>query len=143
MQLDPYENARLKCADRMNQELQKLIDQGCGVDVLVWAINMAFADLVLQGDGGDDAVVNGMMLLSKLDPTQRNQAQACHQYINRANAALSKEGFDFDAIMWSLIDAITKMSRGLGMSQDEVKTVRDDMARLLSRTNWPTSWPAS
>lgn len=143
MQLDPNENARLKCADRMDQELQKLINQGCGVDALLWGVNMAFAELVRHGDGGDDAVVDGMIMFSKLNRTQRDQAQTCQQYVNKVNAALSKEGFGHDAIMWSLIGVISEMSRGLGMSQDEIKTVRDDMATLLSRTHWPTSWPES
>jgi hypothetical protein len=143
MQLNPYENARLKCANRMDQELQNLINQGCGVDALLWGVNMAFAELVRRGDGGDDAVVDGMMMFSRLDRTQRDQAQACQQYVNGVNAALSKEGFDPDAIMWSLIGVISEVSRGLGMSQDEVKTVRDNMTRLLSRTNYPTSWPES
>ena len=39
---------------------------------------------------------------------------------------LHKQGFSYDAIMWALIGVIGNISRGIGLSEEEIKKVTGD-----------------
>ena len=45
---------------------------------------------------------------------------------------LHKQGFSCDAVMWALIGAIGNISRGIGLSEEEIKKVTGDMVTRLN-----------
>ena len=127
-----HEDDATKCVDRMRPRLQKLIDEGCGADPLMWAINMSFAELARDRGGDDGPIMKLLALFLEFNRARRDQAQVCHRQIKCLNADLNKEGFSHDAIMWSLIGAVGNLSRGLGMPASEIEKCVGDMIRRLN-----------
>src|SRR5262245_45315376 len=104
--LDPKEDDAMQCVDRMRPELQSIIDHGFGLNALIWAINMNFAELVKLRGGDDYWVVKVMAAFSELNRKQRDQAQVCYRRIKKVREKLQASGFSLDAIIWALIGAI-------------------------------------
>jgi hypothetical protein len=130
--LNPDAEDAFKVVEHTRPAIQSLINEGFGLNALIWGLNMNFAELVVLRGGDDSAVVNVMSVFPQLSRKQRDQAQVCYRRLKTMRENLHQQGFSYDAIMWTLIGAIGNISRGIGLSEDEIKKVSGDMIIRLN-----------
>jgi hypothetical protein len=130
--IDPDEDDVFKVVEHTRPALQSLINEGVGLHALIWGINMNFAELVVLRGGDKSAVVNVMSVFPQLSRKQRDQAQVCYRRLKTIRENLDQQGFSYDAIMWALIGAIGNISRGIGLSKEEIEKATGDMITRLN-----------
>jgi hypothetical protein len=130
--IDPDAEDAFKVVEHTRPVIQSLINEGLGLNALLWAINMNFAELLVLRGGDDSSIVKVMAVYSELNRKDRNQAQVCFRRLKTMRDNLHKQGFSYDAVIWALIGAIGNISRGIGLSEEEIKKVSGDMITRLN-----------
>jgi hypothetical protein len=131
-QLDPIENDAVTCVKVMRPELQRVIDQRPHPDALVCAMTLIYAQLIHACGGRAEPLTKAMTAFTELPRPVRKQAQRCFDQITELIAETRRFGFSADAVMYSLIDAITNTFTGLGRPQAEVDQCMTDMIEQLN-----------
>jgi hypothetical protein len=131
-QLDPNEDDVLACVDAMRPGLQRVIDQCSRGEALVCAMTLTYAGLIHARGGAEEPLTKGMAALAGLPRTARKEAQRCHEQIKQIIVKTQERGFSPDAILWSLIGAITSIFASLGHSKAEVDQCVGDMITQLN-----------
>jgi hypothetical protein len=126
-----------RCVERISPELRTLVNDGCGSDVLLWALQMNFAEMVRDCSGDDTTVVNLKGFCMKLSRTQQDRAQACHQHIKNVRENLHKDGIANDSIMWSLIGAVRNLSRAADIPENQIEQCMTAMIKGLKAAHRP------
>lgn len=138
IRLDPNKNDAFQVVQYIRPMIQNLIDHGFGIEAIVWAINLNFAELLELQSGSPSIVVDTSPVFTvlvdykELDCQQRDEAQGSYRQIKSVRNNLLKQGFSYDAVMWALIGAIGNISRGIGLPAEEVEKVTGDMIMRLN-----------
>ena len=131
-QLDPKENDARACVDAMRPELQRLINQGSRAEALVCAMTLTYAGLIHARGGAEEPLRKAMAAFAQLPRPARKEAQRCHEEIKQIIAKTRQQGFSGDAILWSLVGAITNLFTALGHPRAEVDQCTADMIAQLN-----------
>lgn len=91
--IDPDEDDAFKVVKHTRPAIQRLLNQGLGLNALLWGINMNFAELTHLRGGDESAVVNAMAVFPTLNRKQRDQAQVCHRRLKTLREKLHQQGF--------------------------------------------------
>lgn len=127
-----------KCVERIAPELQKLVNDGCSSTVVLWALQMTFAEMVRDCNGDDTAIVNLTGFCMKLSRDQQDRAQACHQHIKNVRENLCKDGISNDSIMWSLIGAVRNLSTAADIAENQIEQCMALMITGLKAAHRPS-----
>jgi len=130
--LDTKEDDALLCVDRMRPGLQKIINQRFKNDALICAMTTTFAELLRERGGSEEPLIRAAATFSKLPPATRDQMRACHSQIKILITAVKREGFSLDAILWSMLGAITSIYQGFRFPKDQIEAACEDMIRRIN-----------
>lgn len=131
-QLDPNEDDALACVDAMRPGLQRVIDRCSRMEAFVCAMTLTYAGLIHARGGAEEPLTKAMAAFAELPRPARKEAQRCHEQIKQIIVKTQEQGFSPDAILWSLIGAITNIFTSLGHSKAEVDQCVGDMITQLN-----------
>lgn len=130
--LNAAEDDALLCVDRIQPELQNIINQRFRTEALICAMTIAFAELLRERGGSDEPLTRSMAAFAALPATARKQVPDCHSRIKTLISAVRGEGFSLDAILWAVLGAITSIYRGLGFPRHQIDAACNDMIMRLN-----------
>lgn len=128
------EDNALLCVDRMQPGLQNIINQDFKGAALICAMTTAFAELLRERGGSDEPLTRAMAAFSQLPAATREQAQSCHKQVKNLITVVRQEGFSSDAILWSMLDAITKIYQVMRYPKRQIEAAIDDMIRRINES---------
>jgi hypothetical protein len=129
--VNPHEDA-VVLVDRMRPELQKIINQRFRGEALICAMTTSFTELLRERGGSGEPLTRAMAAFTELPAVARGQVPACHTQIKAVIAAVKQEGFSLDAILWSMLGAITNIYQGLRFPKHQIDAARDDMIMRIN-----------
>ena len=130
--LDPAEDDAYLCVDRMQPELQKIINQHFRGEALICAMTTTFAGLLKERGGSDEAITRAVEAFAQLPAAVRKEVPDCHARIKNMIDNVQRDGFSQDAILWAMLGAIINLYRSFGFPELKIDGARDDMIMRIN-----------
>jgi hypothetical protein len=130
--LDPEQDNALLCVERMRRTLQNIINQRFKGEALVCAMTTTFAELLRERGGSDEPLTRALGAFSQLPAATREQVRSCHAQVKGSIAAVRREGFSLDSILWSMLGAITSIYQAMRYPEREIEAATHDMIRRIN-----------
>jgi hypothetical protein len=128
---NPAKDDALLCIDRMRPAFQKII-HGFRGETLLCAMTTAFGELLRARGGSDEPLKRAVAAFTSLPAAIRKEVPDCQSQIKAVIAAVKKEGFTLDAMLWSMLGALVNLFQALDFSEQEIDAAKE---ALIMRIN--------